>query len=417
MIPNKQIITGGILIVMILATVYFLIFKQSETERMYSKHFEPYPNIETSENRSEGNEDSELREVMSAYENGEYEKALKEFTRFLKNNPKKDKIHFYRGISHLQLGNEDKAINDFEQVALGANRLSVQATWYLGLTYLRKGQQDKADLYFRSLIKDSTRYAMDAKDILKNLGEAIAVGNERLYEITDEGQYQFTYWQDKDPVPHPITERTFFLEARDLDVLSDDISYREFKRLDTDEQQSLIVNGQEDIISKMDKSIDNKDLQKAEEKAERVIAEMRKKEETESLTKAPSQTLASKSKEETPEKTKKGNKEDRGSKPSRSEAQNPDMHWIAKNLTSPGTKIVLPTKTGTGHPINNTSSEQNTSDDETKKQSDNLKENSADLKNNKKPDLNWLIKILSHSDQKIHLPLKTEKSGSGNQSS
>ncbi len=352
MTSKKLLITAGIGIIIILAVVYFLNFRDGGTKQMYNKYFEPYPNIITSKDRSEGQGNGRLNKIMNDYEEGQYAKALRKLNGYLEENPNKQKVRFYRGITNLKLGNMDKAIEDFEKVAVGGDDLSVQATWYLGLTYLRKGEQDQAVFYFRGLVKDSTRYAMNAEEILNNLGSAIAIGNERLYEITEEGKYQFTYWQDKDPEPHPITERTFYLETRDLNIIPEDVSYRKFQRLNTEEQRSIIVDGQKDVITAMSEGLDEEKIRKAEDRAESLMAEMREKEESDALGQAESPTLASKGEDVSLEKKKevateperpepaKKKREDEAKTRNRATPEN----WMRKSLTNPNQRMAVPDK-------------------------------------------------------------------------
>ena len=421
MINKKTLTIAAVLVLIPLIAAYFFLRQEPGTNQLYKEHFEPYPNIISSAERSEGEASSEVDEIMNEYEAENYKKALRRFNKYLKKNPDKNEVKLYRGITHLKLGNKNKAIDDFEEVAVADNKLGAQATWYLGLAYLKKGDQDQASVYFQSLMKKNTQYAMDAEEILDKLGNAMAVGNNRLYEITDEGKYKFSYWQENEPDPHPITERTFYLEAKELDILPEGISYRKFNRLSINEQQTLITHGQQDIIAQMKDNIDQEKLQKAEDEAQNIIAEMRDKEQTDALAKSESPTLDKKQPEASTEKvekakaesTSKADKQTRRNKATKRKTS--DMHWMVKTLTDAGHGTAIPEKTGSGtntaiNKNTETSKETSTSKNDAKEveKSNQQKEKKSPLPS--KDDLPWVIDAMTNTDDVSQEPsFNTEK--------
>ncbi len=94
---------------------------------------------------------------------------------------------------------------------------------------------------------------------------AITIGlsaqdNEKFYQVTDDGEYQFTYWKYSEgakSVEHPITARTFFLETKRTGGIPAGLSYAEFIRMTAQEHQALVNNGQAEIIAAIQRR-DNK---------------------------------------------------------------------------------------------------------------------------------------------------------------
>lgn len=411
MTTKKTLTVAGVLVLLSLIAAYFFMRNQPETDQLFTEHFEPYPDVISSTERSEGDGSSQLNEIMSEYEAKNYKKALQNFDKYLKNHPDKNQIRLYRGITHLKLGNKNDAIDDFEKVIVAGDKLGAQATWYLGLTYLKKGNQEQASVYFESLMKDNTQYAMDAEEILDKLGNAMALGNNKLYEITDDGEYKFTYWQDNEPDPHPITERTFYLEAKELDILPDDISYRKFDRLSIDKQQALITHGQKDLIAQMKDNIDKEKLQKAKKEAKNTIANMREKEETDALAKSESPSLDKETPKARTEKVETKAETAVSSEPSKNESNSKNvtkrkksnMHWMVKTLTDAGHGTAIPEKTGsaTNQAINNASKSENAPSASKDGSQENDQRNDQKKEESPLPtksDLPWIIDAMTNTD-------------------
>ncbi|HXH19847.1 MAG TPA: hypothetical protein VNJ07_12270 [Chitinophagales bacterium] len=78
--------------------------------------------------------------------------------------------------------------------------------------------------------------------------------SQKLYQVTDEGKYYFTYWAhssgEKAGVRY-VTPRTFYLEGIRTGVIPATMTYKEFLSCRVDDLQALIFQSQQDVIAAM----------------------------------------------------------------------------------------------------------------------------------------------------------------------
>lgn len=84
-----------------------------------------------------------------------------------------------------------------------------------------------------------------------------AASNEKFYQVTDNGQFQYTYWAEKGKENikaniKPVTLRTFFLETEKNGLLPFAMSYSTFEKLTVEEKQVLLAGSQDDILTTME---------------------------------------------------------------------------------------------------------------------------------------------------------------------
>lgn len=84
-----------------------------------------------------------------------------------------------------------------------------------------------------------------------------AQGGEKIYRITDEGEYQFIYTRDYvagNGIVHPVTARTFYLETKRAGLLPETVSYNAYLQLADGHLQAMVEASQEDVIASLNNS-------------------------------------------------------------------------------------------------------------------------------------------------------------------
>ncbi len=175
-------IAASVLLVAGLAGVaYYYLQRPADPEQLFLSYFETYPNTLTQANRSEslpgdaspsGNSDKTAA-AMRHYETGNFSQAAVALDTMLSSgngtDDQRTALMFYRGVSHLQLGNVQQARTDLAEVTQSDTLLVDPATWYTGLSYLRDGDVAKAKQIFEQLRNGQGDYAAQAAKLLDDL--------------------------------------------------------------------------------------------------------------------------------------------------------------------------------------------------------------------------------------------------------
>ncbi|MBI9035093.1 MAG: tetratricopeptide repeat protein [Bacteroidales bacterium] len=113
----------------------------------------------------------ELVEAIRFYQVKEFEQAIISFENFLITQPGNIAVHFYTGISYIEVDRFDDAIKEFNFIIDDNKNLYIEhAEWYLGLCYLKKDENTKAIEKFTEIANNKKSfYQKDASRILKEL--------------------------------------------------------------------------------------------------------------------------------------------------------------------------------------------------------------------------------------------------------
>jgi tetratricopeptide (TPR) repeat protein len=110
-----------------------------------------------------------IKEGMDFYNNKDYNKAIRIFQDYLKNNPSAsdfNQIELYLAVSLLSNGETKQSTLILEKlVALKKNIILEDAIWYLSLAYARTGKIDEAKVQLESL-NNSKKYSPKVHKIL-----------------------------------------------------------------------------------------------------------------------------------------------------------------------------------------------------------------------------------------------------------
>ena len=115
-----------------------------------------------------GEEDLDLREsAYLAYDRQDYGKALEIFNEM---ESLTEADYFFRGISLLEIGNNDGALNDFSKLISTQNKdYAYPSKWFSALLYLKLEDESSAKPILELLRDSDSEYSSNANEILEKL--------------------------------------------------------------------------------------------------------------------------------------------------------------------------------------------------------------------------------------------------------
>ncbi|NOQ24894.1 MAG: tetratricopeptide repeat protein [Bacteroidales bacterium] len=114
---------------------------------------------------------SSFNVAKQKYMDGEYVNALELLNRLPSSLNIVVERDFFIGLSLMELGKYDNAIEYFEQIISSKNgfEYTPQIRWYMGLCYLKTGSKEKAIETFNTIVSNKEYNSKKAKKILRKL--------------------------------------------------------------------------------------------------------------------------------------------------------------------------------------------------------------------------------------------------------
>lgn len=140
----------------------------SEPNSLFQEYYKPL-NAFTSTTRGSEKQIDSFSNAVEKYNQGEYQQASVMFSELISIDQNTIKYKFFSGITHLQLGNYQLAIDQLNQVLSSNDEFTKDAQWYLGLAYLKIGKTDKAVSQFKKLSETKGYYQKLAQDLLERI--------------------------------------------------------------------------------------------------------------------------------------------------------------------------------------------------------------------------------------------------------
>lgn len=164
---KRLAIAIGLILFFGLISNYF-IQRSNSNETLYATYFEPYPNALQPVTRTNDKLDP-LVDALYAYEIQEYELAIQKFDGVLKNSSaQKTEILFYKAMSYLNLGNEQKAIEILRSIKHEKTRFAPQIYWYGTLIHVKLNENDKALKALQYMDSQQMTFKNEERKALKN---------------------------------------------------------------------------------------------------------------------------------------------------------------------------------------------------------------------------------------------------------
>ena len=156
-------------VVVIGLSVLWFFNKPHDYEKIYTKNFEPYPNIVAPTVRNSNTSQSSIEEAFSYYDAHDYEKAAAAFKTLL-DSDETGHINFYYAISLMANQQVEKAVEVLENPEWETpKKYHNQVYWYLALGYIKLNNDKKAIEYLEKVIQTEGGKATQAANILTEI--------------------------------------------------------------------------------------------------------------------------------------------------------------------------------------------------------------------------------------------------------
>jgi len=154
----------------ILLTLTFLfLFNRSESpEELFTRNFEPYPNVFEPTQRGNNQAADKRATAFALYEQKNYEGAAALFNELL-SEKKEPEILLLLGNANLVLNHDEEAKNNFLTLIRDFDGLDEQAKWFLSLVYLKSGEREKAKTIWEELGDPKVTYSEKARKLLNEV--------------------------------------------------------------------------------------------------------------------------------------------------------------------------------------------------------------------------------------------------------
>lgn len=140
-----------------------------DTEKTFRTFYQTYPGVSETTRGEKDDFSTSYESALNYYKAGQYHEAEAGFTEAVRSNPANNLSLLYLGISQIETGNTDLAIQNLSAALKEPGRFSKEAQWYLGLAYLKKGDITGAKGCFSALASRDGFYREPSEKILRRL--------------------------------------------------------------------------------------------------------------------------------------------------------------------------------------------------------------------------------------------------------
>ncbi len=170
---SKSLITGytSLAAAAIIGAVLLIrsLLPSDDPQKIFRKYYEPF-NAVSSVTRSSGTSENErFTDAVGSYKSGDYQAAAIGFSEAVFNGSVSYSASFFLGITEIELGNYNKAIDLLSEVMNRPVEYAKESTWYLGLAYIKSGNKVKASECFEILARSPGFYSDRSEKILRRL--------------------------------------------------------------------------------------------------------------------------------------------------------------------------------------------------------------------------------------------------------
>lgn len=166
-LPLKRFAYAAVILGIIVCAglAFFYANQGASAEKLYASYYTVYE----LDSQSRSNAKTTSSAAITAYQNKNYETAAKQFESILENETNNSMAQFYLGNCYMELEKPKEALNAYKQVYESANLYTSQAKWYAALAHLELDDKAAAKELLLPLSKLQGKYAIKAKDLLKDL--------------------------------------------------------------------------------------------------------------------------------------------------------------------------------------------------------------------------------------------------------
>jgi TolA-binding protein len=149
--------------------VFKIILPSSDPEKLFKTYYTTFNYVSSATREAGVSLQEDFSVAVEQYKAGDYNSASTGFSNIIMKDSSFVTPRFLLGLTNLELGEYDKAINLFNSIKDPSNKYYKETLWYLGLAYLRIGEKTHASDCFKILASSSGYYYDRAKKILRRL--------------------------------------------------------------------------------------------------------------------------------------------------------------------------------------------------------------------------------------------------------
>jgi len=170
---SKSLITGytSLAVAAVIGAVFLIrsLLPSDDPQKIFSKYYDPFYAV-SSVTRASGISDNEIfANAVGSYKSGDYQAAATGFSEAMFNESVSYSARFFLGVTEIELGNYNKAIDLLGKVMNRPGEYAKESTWYLGLAYIKSGNKVKASECFEFLARSPGFYSDRSEKILRRL--------------------------------------------------------------------------------------------------------------------------------------------------------------------------------------------------------------------------------------------------------
>lgn len=146
-----------------------VLLPSSDTGNIYESNYKTFQAVAPTVRGNGSTVSTDYISALASYKKGNYNEAEAGFIKAVNQNPADLAAAFYLGLSQLETGNIDKAVENLTAVISGKGKFVKESQWYLGMAFLKKGDTERASAYFTSLASSDGYYRKASEKILRRL--------------------------------------------------------------------------------------------------------------------------------------------------------------------------------------------------------------------------------------------------------
>lgn len=168
--PHRSLgnLAAAVILILLTSFAIFNYWNSSIEERLYAAYYTPFTVDDIMRGEiSDEQHSSELKQALQYYNHRDFEESLPHFTAHLEDFPEHDHAKFLLGLTLLELGQPEQAIDQLNTVRINNPYYYEDATWYLMLGYLRAGKHEMSKALLEDLLQVKNGYYHEAVIELK----------------------------------------------------------------------------------------------------------------------------------------------------------------------------------------------------------------------------------------------------------
>ena len=159
------------ILLLVVSTAAIFYWSAQKTENDYLAEIQSSTNLsESVRGNDDLSGDEQTMEGVNIFRNGDYQESLFFFENVLESQPENTAARYYAGLSALNIGELNKAIENLTYARFNEETYYEDATWNLILANLRAGNKKEAKDLIADLLKiEGGFYSIKAEKLLKEI--------------------------------------------------------------------------------------------------------------------------------------------------------------------------------------------------------------------------------------------------------